>query len=116
MDEISLSGIRVNTNIGITQEEIMLEQEIYIDLHLYYDFKKIQESDDLKDGINYAEVISYLREASSELQTHTLESYINSIAMLLKKKFKLESIKLAVETTRFNETLDLDEVKVHITR
>ncbi|PCJ21536.1 MAG: hypothetical protein COB02_02770 [Candidatus Cloacimonadota bacterium] len=116
MDEISLSGIRVNTNIGITQEQQMLEQEIYVDLHLYYDFEKIQNSDDLKDGIDYSQVISYLREVSGDIQTHTLEAYSNQIAQDLKKKFKLEKIKLAVETSRFNDDLDLDEIKVYITR
>ncbi|MCO4783181.1 MAG: dihydroneopterin aldolase [Candidatus Cloacimonetes bacterium] len=116
MDKISLSGIRVNANIGITDQEKMLEQEVYVDTHLYYDFKKIQQTDDLKDGVNYSEVISFLRHLASENQTNTLEAFANMIAVETKKQFKLSKIKVGVESARFTEELDLDEIKLYVKR
>ncbi len=116
MDQISLNGIRVNANIGTNLEDRVLEQEVYIDLCLYYDFSKIQESDDLKDGIDYKKVIEILRNLSSDIQKSTLESYANDIAINLKKSFKLNRVDLGLETNRYNEDLDIDEIKVKITR
>ena len=53
---IGVSDLKVNCIIGIYPHERTLEQNLFIDIQIKYDFQKARQSENVIDTIDYAKV------------------------------------------------------------
>ena len=56
MDQIQITGLRIECIIGINDWEREVKQEVIIDITLHADLSRAGESDDISDTINYRDI------------------------------------------------------------
>lgn len=95
MDSIYISDLRVQTCIGITNEEKATPQEVRISIEMFTDTSKAGESDDIEDTIDYEEVANHIKKAA-EVTRNTVESFAEDIAKIVLERFKPNSVRVAV--------------------
>ena len=116
MGKIKLEGIEVMVRIGLLEEEQFAPQDLYVSLELSYDFSKIRESDEITDGIDYREVVAFVRKFSSAYDGKTLERFAHLLADKLKEKFSVSQVRLSVDKPRYVKKLGLREIRVEVER
>jgi FolB domain-containing protein len=116
MGKIKLEGIEVMVRIGLLEEEQFAPQDLYVSLELSYDFSNIRESDEITDGIDYREIVGFVREFSKAYDGKTLERYAHLLAAELKGKFDFSKVRLTVDKPRYVQKLGLREISVEVER
>ncbi len=95
-DIIYIKDLRVQAIIGIFGWEREVRQEVSIDLEMVFDCKRAAKTDAIKDTIDYKKItkgiIKFVEESEFQLQ----ETLAESIAELVKNKYKVNSLKLRV--------------------
>ena len=95
-DIIYIKDLRVQTIIGIFGWEREVRQEVSIDLEMVFDCKRAAKKDTIEDTIDYKKItkgiIKFVEESEFQLQ----ETLAESIAELVKNKYKVNSLKLRV--------------------
>ena len=95
-DIIYIKDLRVQTIIGIFGWEREVRQEVSIDLEMEFDCKRAAKTDAIEDTIDYKKItkgiIKFVEESEFQLQ----ETLAESIAELVKNKYKVNSLKLRV--------------------
>lgn len=99
-DCIHLSGLRVETLIGIMSYELNIKQPVVIDLDLYTSFSRAAKTDQISDAIDYKELSDTLLHFVSQSQFHLIEKLAEEIANWLFKKYSLEKVKVTVNKPR----------------
>ena len=97
MGKIQLEGIEVMVRIGLLEEEQFAPQDLYVTLELSYDFSSILESDEITYGIDYREIVEFVREFSNAYDGKTLERFAHLLAVELKEKFDFSKVRLSVD-------------------
>ena len=100
--------------IGLLEEEQFAPQDLYVSLELSYDFSPVRESDEISQGVDYREVISWVRELSNAYDGKTLECYAHLLAAELKEKFSVAKVRLSVDKPRYTKKLGLREIRVEV--
>ena len=116
MGKIKLQGIEVRVRIGLLEEEQFAPQDLYVSLELSYDFSSIRESDEITDGIDYREIVEFVRQFSSAYDGKTLERFAHLLAVELKQKFDFSKVRLSVDKPRYLQKLGLREITVEVER
>jgi len=96
IDCIHLTGLTVDTIIGILSYELKLKQPVIIDLKLFTPFLKASKSDDINDTVNYKELSDSLLEYVGQSHFHLLEKLADEIAQWLLKKYPLEKVHVTI--------------------
>ncbi len=95
-DIIYINDLRVETIIGIFGWEKEVPQEVSIDIEINFDCKKASKNDSIQDTLDYKkitkDVIKFVQGSTFKLQ----ESLAEGITQFIKKKYKVDSIKLRV--------------------
>ncbi len=60
MDSLLLSGIHLNTKVGVPDTERSTPQELSVDVELFLDLAKVSSEDHPKWGIDYDDVIKLI--------------------------------------------------------
>ncbi len=116
MGKIKLEGIEVMVRIGLLEEEQFAPQDLYVSLELSYDFSTIRESDEITDGIDYREIVEFVREFSNAYDGKTLERFAHLLAVELKEKFDFSKVRLSVDKPRYVKKLGLRQITVEVER
>ena len=116
MGKIKLQGIEVRVRIGLLEEEQFAPQDLYVSLELSYDFSSIRESDEITDGIDYREIVEFVRQFSNAYDGKTLERFAHLLAVELKEKFDFSKVRLSVDKPRYVKKLGLREIRVEVER
>ncbi len=113
MDSTLLHNISVWTRIGVPKIERETQQELKVTIELLHPTKKVALQDDVKQGIDYAEVVECVKELA-KTERKTIERFAEDIAKIILKKFKPEG---GVQVTMTKKpTLPLENVSVTIHR
>jgi len=99
-DCIHLSGLTVETIIGILSHELENKQPVVIDLKLFTPFSKAAASDDINDAVDYQKLSEGLLDYVANSQFHLLEKLADEIAQWLFKHFPLEKVQISVNKPR----------------
>ena len=95
-DIIYIKDLRVQAIIGIFGWEREVRQEISIDLELAFDCKRAAKTDAIEDTIDYKKItkgiIKFVEGSAFQLQ----ETLAEGIAALVKKEYKVNSLRLRV--------------------
>lgn len=96
MDIIFIEELRLEARVGIHPREKVLPQTIEISLEIGTSTVDSGSSDDLRDTINYAEVVERLRKILQQQHFNLLEKIAESIAALLLKEFTCQWVRVSV--------------------
>jgi FolB domain-containing protein len=91
-DRISLNGIRINCIVGVNSLEKLAKQELLINIDLFIsakDINKAASSDNIKDTIDYVEVLSLLKSTIEHNKYNLIETIAQQIAAVLLEKYCL---------------------------
>jgi dihydroneopterin aldolase len=83
MDKISIHGLRVETRIGVSEEERARPRPLLIDIDIWADLIQAGTSDDLVDTIDYHAVITEIAEMVQSMKAKLLEHVAERIASVI---------------------------------
>lgn len=83
MDRITIRGLRVDTRIGVGDDERARPRPVSIDIELDTDLRRAGRSDDLGDTVDYDELASRVAELVRSSEVRLLEHLAEKIASLL---------------------------------
>ena len=105
-DTIFINDLAVTTLIGILPHERVQKQKLILDVSLTTDFTAAAESDDMRDGISYADIADTIVAFAAQAEYGLLERFGQELINRLFSDFPAKSIELkitkpgAVEYTR----------------
>lgn len=113
-DHILISGLRVETRVGWTDEERATPQFVLVDLDLEIDTEVSSASDDLRDTVDYAGVISDVARHVSARETRLLERLAAEVAEMVSavNGVKRVSVEIGKEVVPVPEEVDRVAVRV----
>lgn len=92
MDKIIIKDAEIFCKIGVTSKERGKKQKLLVTAELYFDTKRPASTDDIKNTINYSEVLNLIKVISGKKGYKLIETLANVIADVVMRKFKPEQI------------------------
>lgn len=94
MDKVFLTGLIVNTIVGIYPEERVKKQPIIIDLELGCDIRKAAKSGDIADALDYHALSLALVEFIEKSRYGLIEAMAEDIATLILTQYPVKWLQL----------------------
>lgn len=94
MDKVFLTGLRVDTIVGIYPEERDKKQPIIIDLELACDIKKAADSGEISDALDYHALSLALVEFIEKSRYGLIESMAEDIARLIMAQYPVPWLRM----------------------
>lgn len=96
MDIIFLRDLRVDTLIGVYDWEKRVPQTLQIDLDIAVPDNRAAQTDDIKDALNYADVVRDIQRVLASRHFNLIETLAETIAQMLINDFKTPWVKVSV--------------------
>ncbi len=96
MDKVFLTGLCVNTIVGIYPEERVKKQSVVIDLELGCDIRKASESGDVADALDYHALSLVLVEFIEKSRYGLIEAMAEDIATLILSQYRVTWLRLTL--------------------
>lgn len=96
MDIIFLRELKVETLIGVYEWEKQLPQTLQIDLDIALPDSRACTTDDIKDALNYADIVRRIQAELASRHFNLLEALAERIAQILLDDFKAPWAKVSV--------------------
>lgn len=96
MDIIFIEELRLETRVGIHPREKALPQPVELSLEIGVDTAGAGGSDDLRDTVDYAAVVSRLRSELGGSNFNLLEKLAEHVASLLLREFACQWVRVSV--------------------
>ena len=97
MEQIHITGLSVDTLIGVYDWERKRTTRLKLTLALSVDLSQAMNSDDVRDTIDYAAVAAHCQTFAQQSQYELLEAFGASLMASLLDNFSVEKIELTVE-------------------
>ena len=94
MDQITITGLSVVTQIGAHQWEQQIKQRLLIDINIPTHFESI--SDSLAEALDYDKLCTLATEYVEQHSFQLIETVANQLASFLKNEFKLNALTVTV--------------------
>jgi len=91
---ILIKNLRVNTVIGVYEEEKLATQTLKVDIELSLNARRAARSDDLSDTVDYDQVCAHARRFGETRQTELLERFTYDLGCELVQRFPVRSLVL----------------------
>jgi dihydroneopterin aldolase len=105
-DTIFLRGIRVEALIGVYEHERHTPQPLVIDLELGLLQARCCTSDDLRDAVDYGQVLAAVRRLARVNRAVLLEAFAHNVANALLTGFELSSVAISVSKPAIFDAAD----------
>jgi dihydroneopterin aldolase len=96
MDIIFLRELKIETLIGVYEWEKRVPQTLQIDLEIALPDSRACQTDDIKDALNYADIVRDIQTALASRHYNLLEALAEAIAQILLNDFKAPWVKISV--------------------
>lgn len=96
MDTIFLRDLRVDTLIGVYEWEKRVPQTLQIDLDIAVPDMRAAQTDDIKDALNYADVVRDIQRALASRHFNLIETLAETIAQMLIHDFKTPWVRVSI--------------------
>lgn len=113
---ITLSGIELHTNHGVTDAEQELGQRMLFDVELIPDRVPATETDEIEGTVDYGAVTSFLVEAATTDCYRTLERLVTVIADGLLDRFPVVEVRVRATKPEPPVPVSMDGASVEIFR
>ena len=114
MDKVLIRNLRVQSIIGINEEERSQDWDIVVNLELFTDTRKAAQSDHIEDCVNYAKVVEKVREYVKKAASHTVEALAEGICKVCFSFSGVDGVVVRVEKP--GAVRMVESVGVEITR
>lgn len=91
-DHVLVSGLRVRTRVGWSEEERATPQYVVVDLDVERDLAAAAASDDLGDTLDYASLVAEVAAHVEAREVRLLERLAGEIAELVSAKIGVKSV------------------------
>jgi len=96
MDIIFLRELKIDTLIGVYEWEKRVAQTLQIDLDIALPSGQPCQTDDIKDALNYADIVRRIQSELASRHFNLLEALAEHIAQILLKDFSAPWVKVSV--------------------
>lgn len=96
MDIIFLRELKVETLIGVYEWEKRVPQTLQIDLEVALPDSRAAKTDDIKDAVNYADIVRDIQKTLASRHFNLIETLAEHIAQILLNDFKSPWVKVSV--------------------
>jgi dihydroneopterin aldolase len=96
MDIIFLRELKIDTLIGVYEWEKRVPQTLQIDLEIALPNSRACQTDDIKDALNYADIVRHLQKVLTSRHFNLLEALAEQIAQILLNDFNAPWVKVSV--------------------
>ncbi|MGC1182324.1 dihydroneopterin aldolase [Legionella sp.] len=111
MDTLHIKALTVSTKIGVYAWEQRVNQPLLIDISMDSDFSVC--NDDLNNTIDYASLCETITHFVESKSFRLIETVANEIANLIKQKFKVSHLTVAVSKPQAVKNAANIQVIVH---
>jgi dihydroneopterin aldolase len=87
LDWIEVTGMRMESGVGVQDIEWQLKRTLEIDVYVYYKLVEAARSDDVESTVNYGEVYHIVREVVQQQPARLLEHLMGEIARRLHDRY-----------------------------
>ena len=105
-DTIFLRGVRVEALIGVYEHERHAPQPLVVDLELGLSHARCCTSDDLRDAVDYGQVLAAVRRLAQVNRAVLLEAFAQNVADALLAGFELSSVAISVSKPAIFDAAD----------
>jgi dihydroneopterin aldolase len=117
MDRITLSSMRLEGCLGVSEEERALPQLVEVDLEVETDLSAASESDALADTVDYGPLVESTSRAVEEGSHRLLEGLAGAIARsALESSARIAAVTVRVRKLAVPMDVDMDHAQVEIRR
>mgnify|MGYP001817401749 CR=1 FL=1 len=96
MDTVSISGLEVDTVIGIHDWERDIRQTVILDLEMATDTQAAAKTDVIEDALDYAAISEHLIELVQLSECQLIETLAEEIARVLQLEFQIPWLSVKV--------------------
>ncbi|MGC2458852.1 MAG: dihydroneopterin aldolase [Gallionellaceae bacterium] len=96
MDIIFLRELKIETLIGVYEWEKRVPQALQLDLEIALPSSRAGQSDNIKDALNYADIVRHIQDVLSSRHFNLLEALAEHLAEILLTDFKAPWVKVSV--------------------
>ena len=96
MDIIFLKDIKVSTVLGVPEWERLRPQTVILDLEVALPSNQACHTDDIKDTIDYGQIVVRLRQLLSEKSFFLVEALAEQVVQLVMAEFGSPWVRLSV--------------------
>tara|TARA_B100000674_G_C37918956_1_gene952334 strand:+ start:222 stop:590 length:369 start_codon:yes stop_codon:yes gene_type:complete len=93
---IKIEKLKIWAKVGVLEEERSLGQLFSFDIFLWSDFEKSSQTDDIKDTIDYSNLVADIKDYSKNFSCFTIEKYSYEIMELIKNRYNADRIKIVL--------------------
>ncbi|HTX91461.1 MAG TPA: dihydroneopterin aldolase [Anaerolineales bacterium] len=111
MDQIFITDLEARGILGINDWEREKPQTIRINIVLFADLRRIGESDDIRDGVNYRTVAKQALAHAETAGRFTVEALAEDLAGLCLKEPGVQKVRVRVEkpgAVRFSRSVGVE--------
>lgn len=113
---ITLSGVELHTNHGVSDAEQELGQRMLFDVEMIPDEVPATETDDIEGTVDYGAVTEFLVEAATGTRYRTLERLVTVIADGLLERFPLVEVRVRATKPEPPVPFSMDGASVEVFR
>ena len=96
-DTLVISELAAQCRIGVLPEEQAAPQSVWIDLELQIDATAAARRDDVQDALDYAALVSEVRQRVESKAYHLLETIAEDVASLVLQRFATAQVFVRVK-------------------
>jgi dihydroneopterin aldolase len=96
MDIIFLRELKIETLIGVYEWEKRVPQTLQFDLEIGLPDSRACQTDNIKDALNYADIVRHIQSVLSSRHFNLLEALAEHIAQILLNDFNAPWVKISV--------------------
>lgn len=116
MDTIEIKDLRVETHIGVTEEERSRSQKVVIGIQIGADLSRAGASDDLNDTLDYDAIVKRTSELVRSAEWHLLEHLAERIAASISPLDGVVQVTVEVRKEKLPLDEDVSAVSVRLVR
>ncbi|MBK1647964.1 dihydroneopterin aldolase [Rhabdochromatium marinum] len=114
MDIVFLTGLRIETTIGIYDWEKTIRQPVILDIEMAADVAAAAATDQIQQALNYKAVAKRLKQFVGEARYELVETLAEACATLIREEFAVPWVRLRLN--KLGAVTDAEGVGVIIER
>lgn len=96
MDCIQITGLKVETTIGVYHYEQQIKQPLWLDISCFLPLSGAGRQDDLGQSLDYASLTQKIRQTLKDKKFQLIETVAETIAQLVLDDDKVEKVTISV--------------------
>jgi dihydroneopterin aldolase len=115
-DLIHLFDVPLQCQIGCTQDERVLPQELVADVSVETDIRPAAHTDDISLTVNYVALVDLMQEIAGAREYALVETLVETIAMRILEQFPVDSVRILMRKPAALRERGVGAPAVEITR